>query len=185
MEREENRPEPPHPAEIPARSPLKLVLSILLALVPGISIVLILNIFNHGGWFALLGGLSGMLLYSLLALVQWVFGIRLVPGTPSQNRTLVGAEAQRAFLVMVCPWLLIYALLTVGGVVGLFFLSEQQSPLYAVISGALGLLVCISAFRLVMFIGVAFLVLFFAEKIERRLATPADEQGILEDERAP
>lgn len=185
MEREENRTEPPHFAERPGgRNPFKLVLGILLALVPGVCIVLILDVLNRGGWFALLGGLSGMLLYSALVFVQWISGRSLGQRT-SQNQNLEGQRARQAFLTMVCPWLLLYGLLAIAGGIGLFFIPGQQSPIFALISGALGLLLCISAFRFMMFIGISVLVLFFAERIESRLAPALDERGTEVDERTP
>lgn len=175
MESEENRIEHPEDASVPGgRNPLKLVLGVLRALVPGVAIVLILNILNRGGWFSLLSGLSGMLLYSLLVFVEWISGQSLGRKTQHQGRNIVGQEARQAFLKMAIPWLLLYGLLTVTGGVGLFFLPGQQSPLNALISGAIGLLFCISVFRFGLLIGVSVLVLFWAERIERRLAPTPD-----------
>ena len=183
MESEENRSQLPEDASTPeGRKPLKLVLGILLALIPGITIVLILNILNRGGWFSLLSGLSGMLLYSLLVFVEWISGRSLGRNTRHQNRNIVGPEARQAFVKIAIPWLLIYGLLAVAGGIGLFFLPDQQSPLYALISGAIGLLLCISVFRFVLLMGISILVLFFAERIERRFAPPPDERGTETDE---
>jgi hypothetical protein len=67
----ENGAKLPEPGSLPAeRKPLKLVRGFLLGLVPGISIILILLIFKHSGWFALLGGVFGMLLYDGLVFVE-------------------------------------------------------------------------------------------------------------------
>ena len=177
MEREESRNDPPQPAERSAdRNPLKLVLGVLLALIPGMSIVLILNVLNRSGWFSLLSGLSGMVLSSLLTFVQWISGRSLRRKTPHSNQDKVGPEARQAFLVQTGPWLLLYGLLAIAGGLGLFFLSDQQSPVFAVISGVLGLLLCISAFRFLALIGLSVLVLFVAEKMERRFASPVDER---------
>lgn len=176
MRREENRAELPESSEIPAeRKPLKLVLGFLLGLVPGISIVLILAILNHSGWFALLGGVFGMLLYDVLVLVEWLFGRSLGRKMTHQRRDTVGEAARQAFVAMVWPWLLIYALLAIGAGVGLFRLSSQQSPLFALISGALSLLFCISVFRWVMMAGLSVLILFLLPKWENGLALPPDE----------
>jgi len=159
MEREENRTEAPDFAEIPrGRNPFKLVLGILLAQVLGVCIVLILNVLNRSGWFALLGGLSGMLLYSTLVFVQWISG-RSLGWRTSQNQNLEGPRARQAFLVLTCPWLLLYGLLAIAGGIGLFFIPDQQNPVFALISGALGLLLCINAFRFVVLIGISVLVL--------------------------
>lgn len=187
MQSDENRNEPPHLAEAPrSRNPFKLVLGILLALVPGISIVLILNILNRSGWFSLLSGLSGMLLYSVLVFVQWISGRSLGwRGSQNQNQNLEGPPTRQALLVQMCPVLLLYGLLGIAGAVGLFFIPDQQSPVFALISGALGLLLCISVFRFVMFIGISILVLFLAEKFERQSAFAIEEIGTEVDERAP
>ncbi|MBO0779966.1 MAG: hypothetical protein J2P37_14175 [Ktedonobacteraceae bacterium] len=172
----ENGAERPESRALPAsRKPLKLVLGFLLGLVPGISIILLLLIFKHSGWFALLGGFFGMLLYDGLVFVEWLFGRSLGRKKTPQRQDIVGEAARQAFVALVWPWLLIYGLLAIGAGVGLFGFSRQQSPLFALISGALSLLFCISVFRWGMMAGLSVLILFVLPKGEKRLEPPPDE----------
>jgi hypothetical protein len=185
MRREEHGAEFPESSALPAeRKPLKLVLGFLRGLVSGINTILILTIFNHSGWFALLGGVFGMLLYDVLVFVEWLFGRSLGRKKTPQRQDIVGEAARQAFVAMVWPWLLIYGLLAIGAGVGLFSLSSQQSFLFALICGALSLLFCISVFRWGMMAGLSALVLFLLPKWEKRLEPPPDEgKRTAEDER--
>lgn len=179
MQNEENS------AELPAgRRPLKLVLGFLSGLVPGISIVLILNLLNRNGRFALLSGVFGLLLYDVLVSVKWMFDLRLDRRTARERQGLVGEEARRAFIAMVWPWLLLYCALGIGAVVGLLWLPGQQSLLFALISGALGLLFCISAFRLMFAAGIMVLIFFGLPRWEKALNPPTGEGDRAADEHA-
>lgn len=176
MWRKENGAELPESRALPAeRKPLKLVRGFLLGLVPGISITLLLPIFNHSGWFALLGGVFGMLLYDGLVFVEWLFDRSLGRKKTPQRQDIVGEAARQAFVALVWPWILIYGLLAIGAGTGLFSLSRQQSPLFALISGALSLLFCISVFRWVMMAGLSVIILFLLPKWEKGFEPPPDE----------
>ena len=184
MESEENLAEPPQSAETPGwRDRFKLVLKVLIAPIPGIGIVLILNALNRGGWFALLSGVFGMLLYSALVFVQWLFDRSPGRQRPPHGPVREGPEARRAFLVLASRGFLINGPLGIAGFVGLFFL-RGQSPVFALISAVLGLMLCIGLFRVVTMVGVLVLV-HFAERIETQLAPPPDERGLEVDEGTP
>ena len=97
MEPEENRIDAPQPAEEPENSDtLNPIGRAMIALLLGICIVLILNILNRGGWFALLSALFGMLLYGALVILQWLSGRNPNPKKPHPGPVGDGPEAQRA-----------------------------------------------------------------------------------------
>lgn len=187
MQGDENGTDLSAPTERPAgRRPLKLVLGFLRGLLPGIGIVLLLNFFNHQGWFALLAGVFGMLLYDGLVFVQWLTGRGLLgwvmPQRPGPEGGIEGEEARKAFIAIASRGLLIDGLLALGGLVGLFLFSSQQQPLFALVSGALGLLFCINAFRFLAMAGITVLILFVLSKWENRPGPSTNEADRTEDE---
>jgi len=128
-----------------------------IALLLGISIILLLNILNRGGWFALLSAFFGILLYSVLVLWQWLREQRRGHQKPHSCPVGDGPEAQRAAMSALYRGFLIYGLQAIAGVVGLLLLPDQQSPVFALISGILGFLFCKGLFTVGMFAVVAFI----------------------------
>jgi hypothetical protein len=104
MRREEHGAEFPESSALPAeRKPLKLVLGFLRGLVSGINTILILTIFNHSGWFALLGGVFGMLLYDVLVFVEWLFGRSLGRKKTPRGRTSWARQHDKRSLLWYGP----------------------------------------------------------------------------------
>lgn len=130
-------PEDHDPFNLLGRAPIALVL--------GVCIVLILNLFNRGGWFALLSALFSILLYVVLVIVQ---GLRN-PRSPQPSSDPVPAEQEgrQAVMAVIFRGLPIAGLQAIVGGVGLFFLPDQQNLVFAVISGVLGFLLCKGLFE--------------------------------------
>jgi hypothetical protein len=186
MEPEESMTEPPHRGEMPRGCyTFNLVLNVLIAFILGVGIVLILDAFNRSGWFALLSGLFGTLLYSALVFPRLLFGRR--PALPRARHRAAGEAgqeqvAQRATRAAAYRGILLFGLLGIADGVGLFFLPDQR-PVFALISAVLGILLCMCLFA----IGISVLVLFLAHRerigpIEVRVAPPVDVRGNAVDE---
>jgi hypothetical protein len=137
MEPEGNGTQPPESEDhdrfnLVGRAPIALVL--------GVCVVLILNLFNRGGRFALLSAFFSILFYLVLIIVQ---GLRHPEGpAPSSGPVPEGQEVRQAVMALIFRGLPYACVQTIVGGVGLFFLPNQQSLVFAVISGILGFLLC-------------------------------------------
>lgn len=189
MEPEEGMIEHPQPVEMPRGCyKFNLLLNALVALVLGIGIVLILNSLNRSGWFALLSGLFGTLLYGALVFPRLLF-LRS-PGLPRSRHgpgREIGQEqvARPATRALAYRGIVIFGLLGIAGFAGLFFLPDQR-PVFALLSAILGLLICSCLFA----IGMLGLVLFFANRerigpIEVRVIPPLEVGRNTVDESNP
>ena len=153
MEPEGNGTQPPESQEHDAfnllgRAPIALVL--------GVCVVLILNLFNRGGRFALLSALFSILFYLVLILVRGIRHPQSPP--PSSGPAPEEQEVRQAVMAVIFRGLPIAGLQAIVGGVGLFFLPDQQELVFAVISGVLGFLLCKGLFE----VGLLAMVLFMA-----------------------
>lgn len=111
----------------------------MIALVLGFSIVILLNLFNRGGHFALLSAIFGILLYGLLIALNWLLERRRGQKKTSRGPT-DGPKTLREVIARIWRELLFFALEALVGFLGLLFLPDQQSLLFAAINGVLGFL---------------------------------------------
>lgn len=151
MEPEGNGTQPPESED---HNRFDLVGRVPIALVLGICVVLFLNLFNRGGWFALESAFFSILLYVVLVIVQ---GVRHPEGpAPSSGPIPEGQEVRQAVMAVIVRGLPIAGVQALVGGVGLFFLPGQQGLVFAVISGVLGFLLCKGLFD----VGLVAMVLF-------------------------
>lgn len=151
MEPEGNGTQPP---ESDDHNQFDLVGRVPIALVLGICVVLLLNLFNRGGWFALESALFSILLYFVLIIVQ---GLRHPQSSaPSSGLIPEGQEVRQAVRAVILRGLPKACAEAIVGGVGLFFLPDQQGLVFAVISGVLGFLLCKGLFD----VGLLAMVLF-------------------------
>ena len=111
-------------------------------------IMILLIVLNRSGWFALLSGFFGALLYCTLTLPRVVFSMR--QASLAQRQTMGGTAGMHARITTRRPTrrratvrgtlggLLLFSLLGTAAFVGLYFLPGQ-GPVFALISGVLGL----------------------------------------------
>ena len=107
-------------------------------------IMILLIVLNRSGWFALLSALFGALLYCTLTLSGMLFGRRQASlGQPQGRDGAAGIHGRIAArrpttLRGTLGRLLLFSFLGTAAIVGLYFLPSQ-GPLFALISGILGL----------------------------------------------
>lgn len=107
-------------------------------------IMILLIALNRSGWFALLSGVFGALLYCTLTLPRVVFSMRQASLAQRQARDgTAGMHARRTTrrpttVRGTLGGLLLFSLLGTAAFVGLYFLPGQ-GPVFALISGVLGL----------------------------------------------
>lgn len=151
MEPKGNGTQPPQPED---GGPFNLLGRAPIALVLGIGVVLILNLLNRGGWFALLSALFSILLYIVLVIVQ---GLRTPRGSqPSSGTAPEEQEVRQAVRAVLFRGVPLAGLEAIVGGVGLFFLPDRQNLVFALISGVLGFLLCKGLFD----VGLLAMVLF-------------------------
>ncbi|HEX6479970.1 MAG TPA: hypothetical protein VF043_14090 [Ktedonobacteraceae bacterium] len=140
-----------------------LVVGVLVALGFGAIIVLILNVLNHGGWFALISGLIGALLYCVGVFQKIMFGSRLegqsFRSDVGRNGGMQLPETRRATVAGAYKSIFLCSLLAIGIGAGLYYLPSQH-PVLAVISAILGLCLC----ACLLAIGLSVLVLFLVRR---------------------
>lgn len=132
------------------------VLYVLILFCLSAGIIILLNIFNRGGWFALLSGLFGALLYCALTLPRLVFSWRRASlvlrlaregNTEMQERIRTRQPGRSPTVRGLLGTMLLFGLLGTASFLGLYFLPGQ-SLLFALISGVLGLCFCFSLFQI-------------------------------------
>lgn len=107
-------------------------------------IMILLIVLNRSGWFALLSGFFGALLYCTLTLPRVVFSMR--QASLAQRQARDGTAGMHARIATRRPTtvrgtlggLLLFSLLGTAAFVGLYFLPGQ-GPVFALISGVLAL----------------------------------------------
>ena len=127
---------------------------ILFCLLAGIMILLI--VLNRSGWFALLSGVFGALLGALLYTLSRVV-LRMRQASLAQRQARDGIAGIHARITTRRPTtvrgtlggLLLFSLLGTAAFVGLYFLPGQ-GPVFALISGVLGLSFFFSLFQVSM-----------------------------------
>lgn len=151
--------ERPRPVEISRGCyRLNIILNVLIGLFLGVCIVLILNMFNRSGWFALLSGLFGAMIYCALALPRILFGP--IPGMHRGNAVAHGREMSlRARVRGLYRGVVLLTLIGIALLVALYYLPGQQ-PIFAFISAVIVLLLCVCLFM----IGLSALALFIARR---------------------
>jgi hypothetical protein len=121
-------------------------------------IMILLTVLNRSGWFALLSGVFGALLYCTLTLPRVVFRMRQASLAQRQARDgTAGMHARRTTrpptrrptVRGTLGGLLLFSLLGTAAFVGLYFLPGQ-GPVFALISGVLGLSFFFSLFQVSM-----------------------------------
>jgi len=117
-------------------------------------IMILLIVLNRSGWFALLSGVFGALLYCTLTLPRVVFRMRQASLAQRQARDgTAGMHARRTIrrptVRGTLGGLLLFSLLGTAAFVGLYFLPGQ-GPVFALISGVLGLSFFFSLFQVSM-----------------------------------
>ncbi len=135
-----------------------LILNALIALGVGIGIVLLLISLNRRGWFALLSGLFGAMLYSALVFPRLLFGSW--PGIQGRQYGARNAGEEidkRVGKRRIYLSIILTSLFALTAFVGLSFLPEQSS-VFAFISAVLSLVILGCLFVL----GLCVLVLFLA-----------------------
>jgi hypothetical protein len=162
MEPAENVVNPPQP-EQDARGCYKanLVLNAFVAVGLGITIILILNVFNRSGWFALLSGLFGALLYCAIVFPRILFSPNPDPrrrlngngnnATPQQEPADRHTAKKLALGGIVIP-----SSFALAASIGLWRLPTNQ-PIFAFVDALLAIVICIALFM----IGLSLLVFFF------------------------
>jgi hypothetical protein len=155
MEPEGNGTQPPQPED---HGSFNFLGHMPMALLLGVGIVLILNLLNRGGWFALLSALFGILLSIILIIVQRVRNPQ--NPRPSSGPVPEGQERRQAVLAVIFRGLPLAGLQAIVGGVGLFLLPDQQNLVFAVISGVLGFLLCKGLFD----VGLLAVILFVASR---------------------
>src|SRR6266487_1425520 len=107
-------------------------------------IMILLIVLNRSGWFALLSGFFGALLYCTLTLPRVLLSMRHASLAQSKARDgTAGMHARRTTrrptkVRGALGGLLLFSLLGTAAIVGLYFLPGQ-GPVFALISGILGL----------------------------------------------
>jgi hypothetical protein len=114
-------------------------------------IMILLIIFNRSGWFALLSGVFGALLYCTLTLPGVLLSMRQASLAQRQARDdtagmPVRRTTRRPTVRGILGGLLLFSLLGTAAFVGLYFLPGQ-GPVFALISGVLGLAFFFSLFQ--------------------------------------
>ncbi len=116
------------------------------------SIMILLIALNRSGRFALLSAFFGALLYCTLTLPKVLFSLRKVSLVQHQARDSTAGMHTRIMTRRpttvrgALGGLLLFSLLGTAAYVGLHFLPDQ-GPVFALISGALGLFFCFSLFQ--------------------------------------
>ncbi|MBO0783285.1 MAG: hypothetical protein J2P37_31100, partial [Ktedonobacteraceae bacterium] len=130
-----------------------------IALCLGAGVVLLLNFFDRGGWFALLSGLFGALLYAAVVFPKLLFGLRAGPRAARHDQPGRWEEraARRQAIFSASVGVVIAIVVGSAALVALFFLPAHR-PLFAFLSAILGLVFCISLFAA----GALVVVLFMA-----------------------
>ena len=135
-----------------------LILSVLILFFLLACIMILLIVLNRSGWFALLSGVFGALLYCTLTLPRVVFRMRQASLAQRQARDgTAGMHARRTTrpptrrptVRGTLGGLLLFSLLGTAAFVGLYFLPGQ-GPVFALISGVLGLSFFFSLFQVSM-----------------------------------
>src|ERR1051326_8333950 len=129
-----------------------LILNATIALIFGIGIILILNVLNRGGWFALLSGLLGTMVYIALVFPRLLFGPDLA--TLRQRTEVVNpprqeeAERQgRGATAIIYRGIALASIVGILAFIGIYFLPAHGA-IFALLSALLGMLVCVSCFAL-------------------------------------
>jgi hypothetical protein len=145
-----------------------LILNIIVALTFGIGIIIILNILNRGGWFALLSGLFGMMMYIALVFPRLLFGPDF--RAHRQRKQVVSAARQqeaegqgRGATTTIYRGIALASIVGILAFIGLYFLPAHAA-IFALLSAILGMLVCISGFAL----GLCILALFIMHRRQIR-----------------
>jgi hypothetical protein len=114
-------------------------------------IMILLIVLNRSGWFALLSGVFGALLYCTLTLPRVLLSMRQASLAQRQARDAtagmpVRRTTRRPTVRSILGGLLLFSLLGTAAFVGLYFLPGQ-GPVFALISGILGLAFFFSLFQ--------------------------------------
>ncbi|MBV9259108.1 MAG: hypothetical protein JO215_13925 [Ktedonobacteraceae bacterium] len=162
MEPEENIVNLPQP-EQRARGCYKanLILNAFIALGLGIAIILILNVFNRSGWFALLSGLFGTMFYCAIVFPKILFGPIPERGRRNygnRNNVQMGGEQgdRRTAKSMALSGLVVASTLAIAASIGLYYLPANR-PIFALVDAVLAIVICIALFM----IGLCILIFFF------------------------
>ncbi len=97
----------------------------MIALVLGISIVILLNLFNRGGHFTLLSALFGILLYGLLSTLDWLLKHQGGRKKPPHNPTKEEQLPLRTIVAYLWRGFLSSALKVLAGFLGLLLLPHH------------------------------------------------------------
>jgi hypothetical protein len=140
---------------------INLIFNAFAALGLGVAVILILNIFNHGGWFALLGGLFGALLYCAVVFPRLLFGPSPASGRrrygdeDNRNRQQVQGN-RRSAKSMALSGFAFSSVLAIAAGYGLIYLPTNR-PIFAFLDAILALVICVALFIL----GLCILAFFF------------------------
>ncbi len=138
-----------------------LILNAFVALGLGIAVILILNIFNRSGWFALLSGLFAALLYCAIVFPRLLFSPNPDPrrrydghgnhDTPREEQGDRHTAKRLALGGVAIP-----SIFAIAAGIGLLHLPTNQ-PIFAFLDALLAIVICIALF----IIGLSLLVFFF------------------------
>lgn len=151
------------------------ILYVLILFLLSACIIILLNLLNRSGGFALLSGFFGALLYCALTLPRILFSWRRTAlalrqaqagNTEMQTRIMTRPAGRQPTVGGLLGNLLLFSLLAAAAFIGLYFL-RGQSLVFALISAVLGLCFCFSLFQ----IGAAVLGLFLIRRGRARNAS--------------
>ncbi len=124
-----------------------LILNAFAALGLGIAVIVILNVFNRSGWFALLSGSFGALLYCAIVFPRILFSPNPDPRRRFEgNGNPVGEQQDRHTAKgMAVGGFAISSILAIGSCIGLYYFPANQ-PIFAFVDALLAIVLCIALF---------------------------------------